>query len=328
MKPRGWMLAFMVLIAVTASAQPNVKKVTVTLRFTGIVHLVDGTDPAKERFVVVPNHHGFFGGGHHLFVMADRGTFKDTELLNKKESRKTTSTTENYVYDEFPDGYEIDLVASGWFPPASPALTFTEDGDAQAYECPEQGDKTSLHWLPRLSLVTKQPFNVKTSHIKSDPDSSDVLARMDITDGKLVAVVDAYAGRYKFALGGPSNQDVTQAIASYLDYTFDAYIPAGAKYFALRARKFKSKPADADQWIDIAHIAPVNNEVIMTFANVMKSDFFTQNAVPSQHLTHFGKFYDILDNPQKKVKGVERLQQTCTNQGGDSGVECGPDRVP
>jgi len=326
MRIRG--ILAIILFAATAFGDPYVKKVTVTLRFTGIVHVVDkGTD----RVIVIPNNHGVFGiGGHRLYLLVNSDSFPNSELLPNDGLRTVNNYDEHYKYAEFPSGYEIDLAASGWYAPANPHLNFSEDGDNTYEECPSQGNKTSLHWLPRLSVVSKDPsLTVKKAYfdpdLTKDPDPGDVLTRVVATDGKLEANVMAYAYRYTFDLGG---NDRVQAVASYLDYTFDAYIPnnASAK-FVLKGRRFRSDSSAADQWVELVRVPPVNDQVIVVLANVRSSHYFMKNPQAPLQLTDFDKYYDIIDKLPNKLP-VPTRGTNCNNQGNDSGVECGPDRVP
>jgi hypothetical protein len=76
--------------------------------------------------------------------------------------------------------------------------------------------------------------------------------------------------------------------------------------------------------MEVARVQPVNDNVSLVFANVM--DFFSP--VVADPLPHFLDYYAVIDNPSAKVKKADRLPNTCSNTGNDSGIECGPDRVP
>lgn len=308
----------------------NLTPVTVKIRVTGIAHLVDDdSDPAKRRLLVIPNHEGFFGGGHRLLLLVN--TFFTSELLGKTKTRTIAGTTITYAYEEFPSGYEIDLEASGWVPPASPNLKFNEKGDATGAQCPATGTDTSgpprdsLHWLPRLSTVSMASFTVKTSHKQKDPDEDDVLTRIDLKDGHLQAVLQAVPRRFEFDRDGTvgTGGDHVQAVADAVEFTFTAMVAPG-KPFVLKGRKFKRAVADPEQWLELVRVMP-NPNVVIDLANVRPNEFFSPkrtNTIP-----HFHAYYDIVDKP-KKVKRVIDTETDCDGSANDSGVECGPIRVP
>jgi hypothetical protein len=310
-----------------ASAQPTLKAVDVTIEITGISHLVDGERyPDKERTLVVTNHHGWFGSGHHLFLLVNSDDFADTKLLEGKRTRDFNGQKVKYAYREFPDGYEIDLVASGWFN-ASPQLNFKEDGDKDKpnagdpnAECPD-GNKTSLHWLPRLSTVSGTNLTVKKSHTDANPSAKDVLTRIAMKDGTLEASVHPATPKYEFKIGGANNHK--QAVADSLIYKFTAYVKDG-DYFVLQGRKFNPDTNAPQEWQELARVMPVNSKVIFMLANVIEDDFF--NPMITHTLDHFDKFYAIIESPPVKAKPVYVMN--CNNSGNNSGIECGPDRVP
>jgi hypothetical protein len=247
--------------------------------------------------------------------------------LDRSDSRTFNGRTTNYQYRDYPDGYEIDLIASGWYN-ASPRLDYKEDGDKDKpnagdlnVECPEEGNPKSLHWLPRLSTVSGRiPLKVKASLVDPNPSPRDVLARIEMKDGTLAASVRAQVAKYEFVVPGPNNNH-KQAVADYLDYTFPAYMKSTDTYFVLVGRKFKSDPPE---YQELARVKPVGTEVVLTLANVMEHDFF--HPMITNTLPHFSDYYSIIDSPP--VKGEPRFVKNCENSGADSGVECGPDRAP
>src|ERR1041384_5881670 len=103
-------------LMVPAAGQPNLKKISVTMRFTGMSHLV-GDEGATTRLLVVTNQHGI---QHELFLLVNTAQNPTTQLLDQAGSRTINGTTENYNFRELPDGFEIDLKESGWVRPAVP----------------------------------------------------------------------------------------------------------------------------------------------------------------------------------------------------------------
>jgi hypothetical protein len=304
--------------ATTGAVAPPVTRVpiTVTIRTTGVSHLLDGDQPDKKRLLIVPA--GI--SGHDLLLLApDAYT---TTLLDKREERVIGTKKVWYKYRYFPAGYEIDLMESGWTQAANPTLDLTEDGDKPNAECPSNSNATSLHWLPSISTVNHDPVTVKETHKKKNPLPRDVLTRMEINGGVLLAEVRTAPYRFEFDTTGVLNdRDHVQAVADYLVYTFTAMVEPNEP-FVLKGRVFGGTTLQ-----NLATVVPKGNRVSIILANVVKTSFFKPSQSPT--IPHFvDHYYDILDKPNKKVKKVEKVGVTCDHVSpNDSGVECGPARV-
>jgi hypothetical protein len=310
--------------ATTASVGPNLEKITVKIRTTGIASLVEGADPAKQRILVIPPV-----SAHDLLVLIDRTVFTiyfPTDTADQTDANNTVLAS--YKFGIYPDGYEVDLAASGWIAPQSPALVFDTTGDSASTPeaCPNDTSggnvsPNSLHWLPRMSYVNRDPVKAKATHVKKDPKSTDVLARIDMTDGKLEAETRSKR-KFEFDTAEASGDHV-QVLADYLVYTFDAWIAPGQP-FVLRGRKFNPS-GGADEWKEIARVKPFNKTVSITLANVVKNDFFKPK--PVDESVHFHEFYNALDGPKRNIVKV-KYKADCPVGPGDDGLECGPNRVP
>ena len=314
---------------VTASSTVNLKPIEVTLRFTGMVHLVGSA--ADQRLVVVPKVSG------HTFLLTTLAS-NDTELLPDTGTIKIGTEETHVKYRVFPSGYEIDLAESGWIESGTPKLDFTEAGDennppnSKNAECPDgNAPAKSLHWLPSLSAASKTPVKIKLDFQQKDPPASKIHTRLEITEGRVEAALPLEPSRFEFDRNGKIDQndgDHIQAMANSLDFVYTAYVDPNKPYYVLKGRKFRSKPADADQWAELVRIKPASDKVVLTFANVVKNDFFNPKS-PTQ-IVHFHHYYEITDTKyDAKKEKVVALQNNCPKSpsGGESGVECGPVRV-
>jgi hypothetical protein len=298
----------------TVTATAFAEDVEVTLRVTGIAHLI-GDAGSKQRTLVIPNHKN---ADHDLLVLVNT-KFKSALLDDERTVDGIT-----YAYDEFPEGYEIDLAASGWIPPTTTGtLTADETGDQTDEPCPGgMAPRDSLHWLPRMSTVNKDAVTVKHSHQEKDPKAKHVLARMEITDGKLTSALQPSARKFEFDTNGATGGDFVQAVADYLVYKFTARVVTGQP-FVLKARKFRSDKGDPEEWREIVRVTPVSNVVEITLANVIEDNFFHPEKITE--IEHFHHYYDALHKPVKNIRKVTAGNK-CDGGGADSGVECGPIR--
>jgi hypothetical protein len=305
----------------------------VTLRIRGIAHLV-GESATNQRLLVVPNHKNLAGMKHDLLILVS--SRYESELPGNPRTKTRAGVT--YKFDDFPEGHEIDLKESGWKPPSTAKLTFSEAGDSPAVLCPseESAPAGSLHWLPRLSTVSKATFSVKPDHKAKDPRPRDVLTRIEMVDGSLTSVMTSDPRAFEFDRDGQNGGgDHIQAIADALEFKFTAMVEPG-RPFVLKGRKFKASSNDADTRIDLVRVVPQltpagKRTVEIELANVVASDFFAD--VHSAAMPHIDHYYDIIESPNR-IQGLRKATCSGPVAAGDidtmstSGVECGPDRVP
>ena len=184
--------------------------------------------------------------------------------------------------------------------------------------------------MPRLTTVSKHTgaATLKTAFTKKDPSASDVVTRLEFVDGTLKAGLPEQFFRYAFQRNGvPASDDHVQAVASELRYSFKAKLKTVTiggvteDVFVLVGRKFGTSTT-----VDIARVKPVDGSAIIVLANVVKNDFF--HPVPVAKNDHFKHLYGVFDTSTTIAPTVPVKGTMCPISPGDSGVECGPDRLP
>lgn len=307
----------------------------VTLKVTGMAYLVGTKADATRTLVVpkVPQHETLILTENNRSGLSDHGLLKD-EKPQKKEGDPAFSRT--FFFRKFPSAVEIDLEASGWTKPSPPVLVADEPGDPAAV-CPKIGPpsvpKESLHWLPHLATVSKHPTkptiaDLDDAFIRKDPDDKKVITRLEFSDGRLTAeMAGGPIGKFQFTRNGTRQpDDHEQTIATFLRYRFPAKLEAVTldgqteNLFVLRGRPFKGKESKEV----IARFKPdANGNIEIVLANTV--DFFFLK--PPQKVEHLPHAYKIFKNDAVAATVPERIAR-CPAAPGDSGVECGPLRVP
>jgi hypothetical protein len=284
--------------------------VNVTLKFTGITHLIG--KKVTERLIVIPNH----SEDEHELIIASPIIF-GPDLPNEKGDGTTV-----YKWGPAPLGFKFDLKKStGWVDALNKELKFTELGDP-ADTCPEAYDAPaeSLHWLPRLSTVSKHfQAKVKAEFEVENPDKSKVWARLQLKKdefgGRLEAELPAQRFKFIFREGWYKDDDIRQTIAAYLNYTFVVQLDEADPKFKLMALDYDGNP------ITLGTFKAVNRKIDIIFANMMPEEFFKQQ----DRSSHFDLYFLAIDGAP--AVHVHNLYKKCGG-GVGSEIECGPVRLP
>jgi len=297
-------------------------KYPITLHITGLVYLI-GAKGTKTRLLVVPNLTA--ANPRHAPLILATADYAPYGLGKQRIQTLPSGDMITYQYAELTPGLEIDLMQSGLSPRGSLDLDETDkDANGKQAECPfpPYATQRSLCWLPRLSNASGVSLNIKKAYSRKDPSSSDVATRIEIIDGSL----DAVPGSDRFAFAVNGKPTYTQAVATELDYTFDAALDSSNPVFSLYGRQFKKNPNDADQFVEIARFKPYNGSIHVTIANVPEDDFFKPMAMA--YLPHFELNYAAVT----RFLGVPIATATRGNRcpGGPVGgtIECGPTQLP
>jgi hypothetical protein len=296
---------------------------TVTLKFTGIVHL-NGT-ATNHRTVIVPN---LISASHVPLLLAEPkyvvgNDLPTTGLQTLKNADGDVIKQTSFRFAPMTPGIDIDLIASKLKPSGS--LTFSEAGDKNnppgglEEECPKLPNvtKESLHWLTRLSAAVGDPSaTVKPEYLLPVPATSDVVTRVEINDGAMKA--EAGATSYAYTVNGTVTH--RQAVSSFLNYTFTAELDANGQ-FTLMGKSFDGKTS-----APIAKFTPdpETNTIEICVANAKQTDFFDPPGVSMSSLPHLDLYFKILNTTQP-VPPTTSKSREC---GGVGNVDCGPDRTP
>jgi hypothetical protein len=306
----------------------------VTLKITGLAHLVNNGDGTRKLIVPKVAMHETL-----LLTEENKSELSDDGLLNKKdeqlEAGQNPGDGREFFFRKFPAGHEIDLEKSGWVKPSRPKLVADETGDPSE-ECPDpaKAPKESLHWLPHLATVSKHSGTPKLDKefTKKDPLDTKVIAHLNFVDGVLSAELTGAAhGKFQFTKKGkPASGEHVQAISSFLKYPFHAKLESVTidgkteQLIVIRGRKFKQPSQTTETFDVIARFKPDSSRnVEIVLANVV--NFFKLEKV--QKVGHFPRAYDIFDATTPVAATIPVRTSEC-GEPGDSGVECGPDRVP
>lgn len=297
----------------TTTSTATTTTVHVSLRFTGIVHLV-GTAP-DERLVVARN--------------LTKETMKHFPVIIASDSfpsnlpKTGTVGGRDYHWNDLPVGITI-VPALDTALGHNVTLSLSEDGDPRT-TCPKGSTTTvapdSLHWLPRLSNVspvTGTPA-VDPKYTTATPAGSDVVFRLPIKNGKLLA--DELSTQiFAFSDGQASYGE--QTVANFLRYHFDVELKRTSTSdpfeFDLVAQDFSGATTT------LGTFEPSGDEIEIIIANLPDKAFF--NPMLYKPLMHFKDLsYSITTGITPMTPIL--LTQTCGGPVG-SEVECGPVRVP
>jgi hypothetical protein len=290
-------------------------RVEVTLKFTGITHLVG--KKTTERLILIPNHKS---DDHELIIASP--VLYEPDLPYDGEDGTTT-----YKWGPLDPGFTIDVVNStGWADAfadnENKTLVFTELGDP-AETCPDMNiaPVESLHWLPRLSTVSKHwQATVKKEFEMADPDKAKVWARLPLENDKAGGVLQAElpGERFKFIFreGWFKVDDIRQTMAAYLNYTFVVKLEEADPKFKLMGADFQTGNPRT-----LGTFKAVNKKIEIVFANMMPGEFFE----PQDRDSHFHLYFKPVDGaPAVRVRN---LGEKCA-KGTGSEIECGPVRLP
>ena len=322
--------ANMSTVASTTSASAvKTKKFKVTLKISGAAHLVDGATPP---FLIVPN---FLKEDppHQAFLLAIPAGVAPGGLTNTRDQLDMdhldphTNQPLNlgtFMFSEIPAGVEIDLEQSGVVFPAGSTLTFVP-GDASNDVCPSDvpgvgTPPNSMHWIPRLSKVSKQskPFDLKSTFTSKDPSGDLVAARLEMKGGSLEPELSPLRRAYRFRIGGvDADDDVVQTVSMSLNYTFLVDLPEDKPVFTLQGRKFGTTTL-----IPLGSFKPFTgtDQIQIDLINLPEDEFFKLHDTRS--LPHFHMHYAVFSG--FPLKAVPKLVQNCSGGSIKPLFECGP----
>jgi hypothetical protein len=290
----------------------GMRRVLVTVKVSGIAHLI-GQGP-NRRLLLFPNQ----TPGHKLMLatIKDYVSTQAASLLTSGPIVQGTTGT-SYIFRELPPGFEIDLPSI-----VETSLVFSDEGDTSNAECPSPqstADDKSLHWLPHLSKASGVSVSAKPTFVQVDPSATDVSARLNITRGTLISELSRNLHSFEFVNPTSGTVNLTQAVATYLVYTFTVDLPSATPTFALQGHSFSTHAS-----IPLGNFVPdPHDNIVIVLANVPIADFFNPGAATA--LGHFNLHYNTL-NPGATPPTV-RIKGFCRH-GLSADVECGPTQIP
>jgi hypothetical protein len=297
-------------------APPGFFTLTVHLEVTGIAHLIDD---GAEKLVIFPNGN-LYKPQHDLILLAD-AAFSPAGLSKKPETQyRLDGSQVDYYWKNLTPGIEIALKQSGFSSAIDPTLDAPTTGDSPHMECPPNLADTSLHWLPKLSVVSHGSGLVIDTDQTTNPtlDPKVTAARMRVAGGTLEAKL---ATGERFLFDTKSANDLKQVVAESLMYTFHTFIKdVPSPTYSFYGAPYKGVPTV----LTTLNVSKATPEVTLVLANVPHNEFF--KPTKEKYLKHFHHYYKIYKSGTGTYKTALPTRDANCGLPAGGGVECGPDR--